>query len=133
MNAERQFTSYAHKDLDRKKIIKLARQYDGVDMTQMFGANDSHFPFLVRSHADSYELLFWNRTFGMMAVLDEDPVRSYATILFMLDRAYPVFNSLSEAEQWAIDHNWPRDPLSSDSKQAEQGDPPKSLDDRDIE
>lgn len=126
MTNDRQFTSYEHQDLDRKKIVKYASQYDGVDMTQLIGADDSNFSFLVRSGLDSYELLFWNRTCGMMTHIDEDPVRAHATTQLMLERAYPVFDSIEQAEQWSIDHNWSRGPFPAAQDQAEPSDAPKS-------
>ena len=126
MTDERHFTSYAHQDLDRKKIIKYAKQFDGVDVTQLIGADDSKFPFLVRSDDDTYELLFWNRTCGMMIYIDEDPVRAYATLQYMLERAYPVFDSIEQAEQWSVAHALPRGPFPLTPEKAEPSDAPKS-------
>ena len=47
MKQIRQFISYAHQDLSRKKIIQYAAQYDGVDMAELLGADEDRFPFVV--------------------------------------------------------------------------------------
>ena len=118
-NRSPEFISYAHQDLSRKKIIKYAEQYDGVDMSALIGADDSNFPFLIRCGDDQYDIMFWQRSCGMMEHLDEDSVRGYATVKYILDRAYPVFDSVADAEKYAIEHNWPRGPFPQNSK-AEQ-------------
>lgn len=104
---ENEFVSYAFCDLPRKKIIKYARQYDGVDMTRLIGANEEDFPFLVRDSIGGHSVMFWNTYNGMMEHLDEDPVRAYATVRYLLENAYPVFDSSEEALAWAREHNWP--------------------------
>ena len=74
-----EFVSYAFQDLPRKKIKKYAAQYLGVDMAAL-----------------------------IMALLDEDSVRHYATVVYLREHAYPVFAKLCEAEKWAAEHEWPR-------------------------
>ena len=113
------FVSYAHRDLSRKQIIKCAQQYDGVDMSVLIGADDSNFPFLIRSGDDQYNILFWNRSCGMMEHHDEDSVRAYAAAKYLLDHGYPVFDSDQDAVKYATEHNWPRGPFSFNDK-AEQ-------------
>jgi hypothetical protein len=94
---KRDFVSYAFQDLPLKKIKKYATQYDGVDMTVHLGANEDNFPFLVKTGGDNYAVMIWNAYCGMMTFLDEDPVRDYATVQFLKDKAYPLFDSLSTA------------------------------------
>ena len=106
MGAE--FVSYAFKDLPRKKIVKFARQYEGVDMAKLMGADEENFPFLVRTSDDEYEAMFWNVYCGMMTILDEDGVRAYAFAHYLRDNAYPVFGSIEEAENYARERDWPR-------------------------
>ena len=120
MTDDRQeFISYAHQDLSRKKIIKYAEQYDGVDISALIGADESNFPFLIRSGDDQYDILFWNRSCGMMEHHDEDSVRAYATVRYLLDHGYPVFDSDDDAVKYAAEHNWPRGPFPQNDK-AEQ-------------
>ena len=103
-----EFTSYAFQDLPPKKIKKYAAQYDGIDMTLFLGADEDNFPFLIRADGDAYHLMIWNSYNGVMEYTDEDPVRAYATVQYLRNRAYPVFDSLDAAKQWARDHDWPR-------------------------
>ena len=103
-----QFTSYAFQDLSRKKIKKYAAQYNGVDMVALLGVDEDENPFLVRAYEDEYQLLIWNAHNGAMEFTIEDPVFAYAVVQYLLDNAYPVFDSYAEAEKWAIDHDWPR-------------------------
>lgn len=105
-----QFISYAFQNLPRKKIVKYAAQYDGVDMARLIGADEENFPFLIQDGGYRYEIMFWNVYNGMMAHLDEDPVRGYATVKYLKEHAYPVFASPQEAEKWAQEHDWPRRP-----------------------
>jgi len=106
MDAE--FTSYAYQDLPLKKIKKYAAQYNGVDMAALLGADADNFPFLVRWGHDEYELLIWNAYNGAMVHADEDSVFVYAVVQYLLDNAYPVFDSHDAAEHWAIAHDWRR-------------------------
>ncbi|MGI9456568.1 MAG: hypothetical protein ACR2NU_08400 [Aeoliella sp.] len=108
------FTSYAFQDLTLRKIKKYAAQYDGVDMTLLLGADDDNFPFLIHTVDDEYQLMIWNAYNGIMEHTDEDPVRAFATIQFLRDRAYPVLDSLDAADQWARQHDWPRKQRQTD-------------------
>ncbi len=121
MSANDSFVSYAHLDLPREKIVKCAQQYDGVAMATLIGADGSNFPFLIRSGDDDYVVMFWTRSCGMMEHTDEDSVRAYATAQFLLDRAYPVFDTMGDAERYAEEHNWPRGPFPN-TNTAEQSD-----------
>lgn len=102
------FTCYAHQELPLKKIKKYAAQYDGVDMAALIGADEDNFPFLIRGVGDAYTLMFWNKYNGMMEHTDEDSVRAYATVQYLREHAYPTFDSLADAEAFALAHNWPR-------------------------
>jgi hypothetical protein len=104
------FVSYAFRDLPRKKIVKYAAQYEGVDMARLIGANEENFPFLIQQSDDSYSVMFWNVYHGIMVHLDEDQVRDYATANYLRKHAYPVFTSSQEAEKWAKENDWPRKP-----------------------
>ena len=105
------FASYTHLDLSRKKVVKYAKQYDDVDMATLIGVDDSNFPFLIRSGDDDYVVMFWNRSCCMMEHTEEDAVRGYATARYLLDRAYPIFDTMADAERYAEEHNWPRGPF----------------------
>ena len=111
------FVSYAHQTLSRRRIKKLAAQYEGENMAVLVGANEDNFPFLVREpgvHSDypeAFVMMMWNTSAGVLDVTDEDPVRSYATIKFLLDHAYPVFDNIDDAQTWAAEHRWPRKPV----------------------
>jgi hypothetical protein len=106
MGAE--FVSYAFQDLPRKKIVKFARQYEGVDMAKLMGADEENFPFLIRTGEGEYSVMFWNVYCGMMIRSDEDDVRDYAIAKYLRDHAYPVFGSIEEAEIYARERDWPR-------------------------
>ncbi len=86
-----EYVSYAFQDLPRKKIVKYAAQYEGVDMARLIGADEDDFPFLIRSGEDEHLVMFWNVYNGMMGHLDEDPVRAYATVRYLRENAFPVF------------------------------------------
>lgn len=103
--------SYSNQDLSRAQIRELAHQYDGIDMTELLGADENNFPFIVRIHNDEPIVMMWNKPNGMMAVAEDDPVRLFATIQYLRDNAYPEFGSLEEAKEYACNHNWPLDPL----------------------
>ena len=90
---------------------------EGVDMAAFIGADKDNFPFLIRpdpscsdDEPGAFQVKVWNVYNGVMAYLDEDSVRNYATVMYLLDHAYPVFASIREAEKWAADHEWPRKP-----------------------
>ena len=106
---DEQFVSYAFQDLPRKKVVKYAAQYDGVDMARLMGADEENFPFLIQDGDNDY-VMFWNVYNGMMVHLDEDSVRAYATAKYLKEHAYPVFASTQDAERWAQEHDWPRKP-----------------------
>ncbi len=107
-NAKREFVSYAHKDLPAKKVRKYASQYDGVDMATLMGADEDNFPLLLKAADGEFEVCWWNSSSGFMTAIDEDAVRSYATLTYLINHAYPRFDSLEDAENWAKTHNWPR-------------------------
>lgn len=107
----REFVDYAFQDLPRKKIKEYAAQYDGVDMAVLIGADQENFPFLIRSDTlctkesgIAFQVMVWNTSIGIMTHLDEDPVRVYATVRYLQENAYPVFETLEEA----TNHDWPR-------------------------
>ncbi len=84
-------------------------------MAVLLGADEDNFPFLIRNDGSgrdddpgAFQVMVWNAYNGMMAHLDEDEVRHYATVLYLREHAYPVFASFREAEKWAADHAWPR-------------------------
>ena len=106
-----EFESYAHRDLTRKQIKKHAAQYTDVDMFTLIGGDEDNFPFLIRSSPDDeFGVMFWNKTVGFMEYTDEDSVRAYAAVQYLLDHAFPRFDSFADAEQYSKDHAWPRKP-----------------------
>jgi hypothetical protein len=111
--AERRFTSYAHEDFSADQIARYAEQYDGVDMAMLKGATPVRFPFLVRSesHPLGYDGCWWNPYCGVMIEMNDDTVEDYAFVGYLLEHAYPRFESFDDAEQWAKDHDWPRKSL----------------------
>lgn len=99
--------SYAFRDdLSRKQIIKLARQYEGVDMAALMGADEENFPFVIEEGQG--QGCFWNAYSGIMNWIDEDPVLAHATLQYLREHAYPVFKSAEAAERYAKEHDWPR-------------------------
>ena len=111
--AERRFTSYAHEDFSADQIARYAEQYNGVDMAMLKGATPDRFPFLVRSesHPLGYDGCWWNAYCGVMIEMNDDSVEDYAFVGYLLEHAYPRFESFDDAEQWAKDHDWPRKSL----------------------
>jgi hypothetical protein len=105
MEEPRQIVDYAHRDFSRKEIIKHARQYDGIDMAKLMGADEDNFPFVIE---DVGRVCFWNVYNGIMTWIDEDPVRTYATIRYLQDNAYPTFKTLEDANRHAKEREWPR-------------------------
>ena len=103
-----EFISYAHRDLSRKKIIKYARQYEGVDMAKRMGADEDNFPFLVQSADDRVEVVFWNTYCGMMVNMNDDMVSEFALVKYLRENGYQVFGSIEEAERFAQEGHWPR-------------------------
>ena len=110
---EHQFVSYAYQDRDRKAIKKYAKQYDGVDMVKRMGADEENFPIRIKMD-DDFGLLLWSPFHGIMMQIDEDCVRSHATKEYLLQNASPVFDSIAEAEAYAIEYDWPRKPWPSE-------------------
>ena len=106
MNA--MFVSYAFQDLPQKKIKKCEEQYHDVDMTALLGADEDNFPFLVRFGSEDFSVMIWSTYNGFMEHIDEDLVRDYATVQYLLNRGYPVFASMTAAQKWAVEHDWPR-------------------------
>jgi len=102
-----QFVSYAFKDLSHKKVRKYAAQYDGVDMATLMGADEDNFPFLVNDRNGGYDIYWWTTHSGIMTQIDEDSVRAFATMTYLLEHAYPRFESIEDAEEWAKSHEWP--------------------------
>ncbi len=90
-----------------KQIKKYAKQYKGVDMAKLMGANEDIFPFVIEEEKDHFMTMWWNKNGGMMTILDEDSVRSYATAVYLKENAYPVFKDLKEAQEYAADRDWP--------------------------
>jgi hypothetical protein len=81
------------------------------------GADEENFPFLIRQDPNcrddepgAFQVLVWNVYNGIMARLDEDPVRHYAAVQYLREHAYPVFANFRETEKWAAEHDWPRKP-----------------------
>jgi len=106
-----EFTSYAHQDLPLKKIKKYAAQYVGVNMAELIGADEDNFPFVIRNSDTDYSVMFSNKYKGMMVHLDDDSVRAYATVQYLIvEHAYPSFDSIADAEAYAVAHHWPRKP-----------------------
>jgi hypothetical protein len=105
------FISYAEQTLPSSKVAEFARQYDGVDMADLMGADPNNFPFVVCPPDGSPTIMIWNRPNGMMAHLEEDPVRHHATVEYLREHAYPEFKSLNEAETYAREHDWTLEPL----------------------
>jgi hypothetical protein len=59
---DQRFVSYAFRDdLSRKKIVKYAAQYDGVDMARLLGADEENLPFLIQD-GDIYFVTFLSNT-----------------------------------------------------------------------
>jgi len=102
------FKSYAHQNLPIEEIKKLAKQYHNIDMWALHGMDEDYFPFLIWKSEDDYQIMFWSKYNGMMAHLDEDPVRDYAFALWLKENAHPVFETLGDAEKYAKEHSWPR-------------------------
>jgi hypothetical protein len=46
-----------------------------------------------------------------MIEMNDDSVEDYAFVGYLLEHAYPRFESFADAEQWAKDHDWPRKAL----------------------
>jgi hypothetical protein len=107
MGEPRDIVSFACRDdLSRKKVVKLARQYEGIDMASLMGADDENFPFVIEGEVG--RAWFWNAYNGIVSWIDEDPVRSYATIQYLRDNAYPIFKTIEDAERYAKERDWPR-------------------------
>lgn len=102
------FASYAFRELSQQETADFSRQYEGVDMAKLMGANEDLFPFLIQDSGSEFTVMWWSKVDGMKTILDEDPVRVHATVAYLQEHAYPVFQNLDEAKQWAIDHDWPR-------------------------
>ena len=102
------FKCYAYQDLPIEKIKKYAEQYRGIDMWALHGIDEDSFPFLIWQSEDDYQVMFWSKYDGMMAHLDEDPVRDYAFAVWLKENALPVFETFGEAERYAKEHGWPR-------------------------
>lgn len=104
----RKFISYADQELTREEVIQHALQYEIVNMAELIGANEDHFPFIV-DDGDVLSICFWNLFSGITLELYEDPVLMYAVQKYLKDNAYPVFKSFKEAKAYSIKRDWPRD------------------------
>lgn len=106
----RRFASYAHEDFTAELLPRFAAQYEGVDMASLKGATEQRFPFLVRleSHPLGYSACWWNVYMGIMIEMNDDAVEDFALVSFLLDNAYPKFDSFADAEKWSVVHDWPR-------------------------
>ena len=102
------YKSYAHQDLPITKVKKYAEQFQGVNMWELIGVDEDEFPFLIWNSESDFTVMYWTKHSGMMANVDEDPVRNYAFALWLEENAHPVFNSINEANQYAEEHDWPR-------------------------
>ena len=103
-----EFISYAHQDLPLKSLKKFAAQYDGANMAELLGANEDNFPVLVRDGGDDYTAMWWNAYMGFTISLNDDSVLVYALRQFLLDNAYPRFESFNDAQAYSVAHDWPR-------------------------
>lgn len=101
------FVSYAFKDLSHKKIRRYAAQYEGVDMATLMGADEDHFPFLFSDGDGHFDVYWWSTHSGVMTQIDEDSVRAFATVAYLMNHAYPRFDSIEDAEAWAKSRDWP--------------------------
>ncbi|GAB5407537.1 MAG: hypothetical protein Aurels2KO_57680 [Aureliella sp.] len=106
-----EYISYACQDLPLKKVKKYATQYDGADMAALMGATEDNFPFLVRDSNGDYGAMWWNAYSGIMIQMNDDDVQVYALVQYLLEQAYPRFDSIEDAEKWSIAHDWPRKSL----------------------
>jgi len=52
-------------------------------MWALQGVDEDSFPFLIWKSDDDYQVMFWSKYHGMMAHLDEDPVRDYAFAVWL--------------------------------------------------
>jgi hypothetical protein len=112
-NEKCEFVSYAFKDLSHKEIRKYASQYEGVDMATLMGADEDNFPFLVKDTDGGFDVFWWCSYSGLLYMIDEDSVRAYATVAYLMDHAYPRFESIEDAKAWAKSHDWPLKKLES--------------------
>lgn len=106
----RRFISYAHEEFSVDQLPRFASQYDGADMASLKGATETRFPFLVRldSHPLGYTACWWNVYMGIMIEMNDDAVEDFALVAYLIDRAYPRFDTFADAEKWSVDHDWPR-------------------------
>ncbi len=108
---KKQFTTYGGQTLSLSEVAEFARQYEGVNMAELMGADPNNFPFLICHAEGSPTIMIWNKPRGMVAHVDEDPVRHHATVAYLREHAYPEFRSIGEAEAYAREHDWPLEPL----------------------
>ncbi|MCC9641610.1 hypothetical protein LOC71_04940 [Rhodopirellula sp. JC740] len=101
--------SYAHENFTAEQLPRFAAQYDGVNMAALKGATEDRFPFLVRSdtHPLGYNGCWWNPYCGITIEMNDDAVQDYAFVAYLLENAYPRFDSFDAADDWAAIHNWP--------------------------
>lgn len=77
-------------------------------MAALLGSDDENFPFLVRDGSGDYKAMWWCAYSGFNVQMDDDDVRAFALVQYLLDHAYPRFDSFEDAEKWSIAHKWPR-------------------------
>jgi hypothetical protein len=99
--------SYAHQDLPRKRIKKLAAKFTDEEIRASLLESHEHRAFIMQDLGEP-TLMFWNAFNGPMIRMDDDSVRAYAQLDFCLRHNYPRFNSIEELEAYVISHNWPR-------------------------
>ena len=103
------FQSYVGQTIDPEKIPSLALQYRKIDMAELLGADEKHFPFLIQTSPNECQLMWWNPQRGASPMNLEDQVLAYATARYLREHAYPVFPDSAAAQQWARTHDWPKD------------------------
>lgn len=74
-------------------------------MVSLLGLNQDGVPLLVGpqdsgTDLEDFQLLLYQPANGLMVHVDEDSVRAYATLQYLLKHGCPVFESLSAAETW---------------------------------
>lgn len=96
------FKDYSHTELSLEEIKAAAAQYAGIDMWELIGKDSGEVPFLLEEADGTLTVMFWTRHSGLMAHLDEDPVRDHAFIAWLQEHNHPIFKSLDAAR----DYDW---------------------------
>jgi len=100
--------SYAHQDLDLKKIKKYAAEFPEAEIAASIDSNVDNIPFVFEPSGLPPRLMFWNAFNGIMSVLDEDPVRSYAQTQYLIRTGAPHFLTFEEIDAYAANNGWPK-------------------------